>query len=402
MILYIDPGTGSMLLAAILGMVSTAYFLLERLWIRIKYRTCRERSHNEKSVCDLIIFGEGGQYWKVFKPVCDELERRGFSCEYYTMDEKDPVLSEEYDCIHPVYIGRDGRGFAKLNMMKAKTCISSTPGLGVYQWKRSKGVEKYIHILHEVGEGTGYRMFGMDFYDVILTSAEFQERYIRILEGLREEDPKEVKVVGCPYMDALMERKKTVSISAVKTKTVLLAPSWGDSSILMRFGEKIIRSLLDTGYHVIIRPHPQSLISEKDMIIPLMEHYPASSQLEWDTAYDNFDSLSRADIMITDYSCVMFDYSLVFERPLIYADVNMDISPYDAAWIDEPVWRMEILPQIGCMLKEEDFDHLKMVIDKVCGSRYFDQNIRKIRDMAWEERGRAASNVVDFLQEQIG
>ncbi len=68
MILYIDPGTGSMLFAALLGVASTLYFLAQQLWIRLKYRGGKVEADTEKK--ELVIFGEGGQYWKVFKPSC--------------------------------------------------------------------------------------------------------------------------------------------------------------------------------------------------------------------------------------------------------------------------------------------------------------------------------------------
>ena len=179
MLLYIDPGTGSMLFAAMIGVISTLYFLAQQLWLKIKYRGGKVKADTNKK--QLVIFGEGGQYWKVFKSICDELEKRGVACEYYTMDEKDPALSAEYEYIKPQYIGSDNRAFARLNLMRADVCLSTTPGLGVYQWKRSKGVDKYIHTFHDVGEGTGYRMFGLDEYDTIFLTGQFQERYIRKL-----------------------------------------------------------------------------------------------------------------------------------------------------------------------------------------------------------------------------
>jgi CDP-glycerol glycerophosphotransferase (TagB/SpsB family) len=59
--------------------------------------------------------------------------------------------------------------------------------------------------------------------------------------------------------------------------------------------------------------------------------------------------------MISDFSGVIFDYSLVFDRPVIYADTSFDKSPYDAAWLDEPLWTFRILPSLGIPLKKEDF-----------------------------------------------
>ena len=45
----------------------------------------------------------------------------------------------------------------------------------------------------------------------------------------------------------------------------LVRRSWGINGLLTRFGEKIIDPILSNGYYVIIRPHPQSSIVEKDI-----------------------------------------------------------------------------------------------------------------------------------------
>ncbi|MBR3305773.1 MAG: CDP-glycerol glycerophosphotransferase family protein [Lachnospiraceae bacterium] len=397
MLLYIDPGTGSMLFAAMLGVISTLYFLAQQLWLKLKYRVKGGKVEADDKKKEYVFFGEGGQYWNVFRPICDEFEKRGVEVDYYTMDENDPSLKTDYKYVHPSFIGSDNRAFARLNLLKAHVVLATTPGLNVYQWKRSKGVDRYVHIFHDVTEGTGYRMFGMDDYDAVVLSGEFQIDYIRKLEQLRNEPEKELTVVGCTYMDSLMERKLKEANAGHKEFTVLLAPSWGESAILNRFGEKLIQALIDTGFNIIIRPHPQTRKSEKKLFDTLRERFPETDKLHWDLKPDNFESLSSADIMITDFSGVMFDYSLVFGKPLIYADTKLDTAPYDAAWIDEPVWRLQILPDLGVQLKEEDFPRIKEIIEKTAGSPEFEKSIKKVGDTAWQKRGHAAENIADYL-----
>jgi CDP-glycerol glycerophosphotransferase (TagB/SpsB family) len=114
----------------------------------------------------------------------------------------------------------------------------------------------------------------------------------------------------------------------------------------------MIRTLLDTGYHIIVRPHPQSYSSEKEMLENLQAKFPNSEQLEWNRDNDNFEVLRRSDIMISDFSGVVFDFALVFDRPVIYADVSFDKGVYDASWLEEELWTYEILPKIGVQLTE--------------------------------------------------
>ncbi len=343
MFLYIDPGTGSMLFAALIGILSTLIFLLQKLFLKIRFLITggRIKGGVSKNKIPYVIFGEDGRYWNIFHSVCDEMEARKIECEYYTMDQKDPVFDAGYKHIHPSYIGEGNRAFAKLNMLNANLCITTTPDLDVLQWKRSKNVDRYIHIFHGVGDGGGYKMFGMDFFDSVLTASEFQKGNIRRLEELRELKPKDLPVTGSAYLDELQKRAESYKKNRQSDEiTVLLAPSWGKSAILSRFGDEIISALVNTGYHIIVRPHPQSRKVEKNILDPLMAKYPSNDQLEWDESNDNFSALSRADVMISDFSGVVFEYTLIFDGLVITADTDYDISPYDAAWFQEEIpWR---------------------------------------------------------------
>ena len=86
--------------------------------------------------------------------------------------------------------------FAKLNFLNARIVLSTTPGLDVYQWKRSKNVDYYIHIPHAASDISMYRMFGIDHYDAILISGKYQEKQIREMEKVGNLPAKEIKIVG--------------------------------------------------------------------------------------------------------------------------------------------------------------------------------------------------------------
>ena len=401
-LLYIDPGTGSMLATIIIGIITTLLFTFKNQIIKIKFWFSGGKADKDAQMKNekipYVIFSDSKRYWNVFKPICDEFEKRKIECRYWTASEDDPALKEQYEYVKCEFIGEGNRAFAKLNTMNARVCLATTPGLDVLQWKRSKKTDFYAHIYHAVGEHTGYRMFGLDFFDAVLTSGDFQERYIRILEGKRNLPAKEVVVVGSTYLDEMRKREQTESReNAEKPFTVLLAPSWNDSSILNRFGEKILNALKNTGYRIIVRPHPQSFISDPELMETLMKKFPDNEMFSWNTDNDNFNVLSESDIMITDFSGIIFDYTFIFDRPLIYANTSMDTAPYDAAWIDEPVWRFEILPELGKQLEESDFDNIKEIIDSVSDSEEYRAGRRKYSEIAWQKKGDAAVNTVNYL-----
>lgn len=410
-LVYIDPGTGSMLFTIAIGIISACVFFLRALLIKLKFVMSGGKSKTDKNANkeDYVIFSDSKRYWNVFKPVCDEFERRQIKISYYTASPDDPALSEEYKFVNTEFIGEGNKAFSRLNMMKARVCLSTTPGLEVYQWKRSKDTDFYVHIYHAVDEGLGYRMFGVDFYDAILLTGEFQEDNIRKLEKLRSLPAKETCVTGSTYLDSMKKRldeaqaegdsasKTEGSLEASGVKTVLLAPSWGESSILNRYGESILSALAATGFNIVVRPHPQMAISDAGLLNELKEKYPENDRFKWNSDNDNFECLRNADVMITDFSGIIFDYCLVFNRPLIYADTSMDLSPYDASWIDEPLWRLEILPKLGIKLNKDDFGDMRSIIDSLSESDEYRNGREEIRNTAWQYIGESATKTVDYL-----
>lgn len=392
--LYIDPGTGSMLFSLAIGLVSVVWFGARKLYMRLKYRIGGKVDTNKK---DIIIYGEDKRYWTTFKGILDEFEKRKVKVTYLAGSEDDPLLKEQYEQVETEVIGLGNKAYAKLNFLNARVVLATTPGLDVYQWKRSKDVDWYVHMTHSLGGGTAYRMFGTQFYDAVLLCSDIFTPLHRELEKKRESDSKEIVVSGQTYMDYLLERKVSTIPSPHDVATVLLAPSWGSNSILNRFGEAFLDALIATGFDITVRPHPQSFIAEKELMSRLQEKYPESEHFHWNRDADNFDVLSRSDIMISDFSGVIYDYVFTFERPVIYAGAAPDTSTQDEYWLDEPYWGTRILPKIGKELKEENIRSLKDIIEQLMHSEEYTESIRTARNEYWQNRGHAAEAVVDYL-----
>ena len=102
-------------------------------------------------------------------------------------------------------------------------------------------------------------------------------------------------------------------------------------------------------------------------------------------------------MMITDFSGIIFDYALVFGKPVIYADTSFDSAPYDAAWIDEPLWRFEVLKELGEPLKEEDFPRMREFIDDLLQKEQGCGAIERGRKEAWQCIGESAEKTVDYM-----
>lgn len=403
--LYIDPGTGSMLFSILIGAAATVFFLFRALLLKLKFFFSGKKDGSaqlDSSYKPYVIYNEGNQYWNTFKPVVEEFEARKIPLEYLTSSKTDPVFEQKYNYVKAEFIGEGNAAFAKLNMLSAGVVLMTTPGLQVYQLKRSKNVKHYSHVLHMPNDATTYRLFGLDFFDSVLLTGDYQAADIRYLEEKRGISKKELVTVGCPYLDVYKKNIAGIPEEENHPFTVLVSPSWGDVGILKKYGEKLLDPLSKTGWRIIVRPHPQSKKSEAEMLDRLAARYKDNANIEWDYERQNIFSLKKADIMISDFSGIIFDYTFLCDKPVMYVNAGMDLRPYDAYDLDgKELWQYSVLKKFGTELKEEQFANIKEVIQSVSDSKQLEEARHAAKAEAWMHEGEAGKNIADFMISKV-
>ena len=403
--LYIDPGTGSMLFSILIGAAATLFFLGKAAILKLKVLISGKKDGGaqlDSSYKPYVIYNEGNQYWNTFKPVCDEFEARKIPLTYYTSSKTDPVFEQKYEFVNAEFIGEGNAAFAKLNMLSAGFVLMTTPGLQVYQLKRSKRVAHYSHIVHMPNDATTYRLFGLDFFDSVLLTGDHQKADIQFLEKQRGIPEKDLVTVGCPYLDVYKENIASIPAEENHPFTVLVSPSWGEVGILKKYGEKLLDPLSKTGWRIIVRPHPQSKKSEADMLERLTERYKDNQNIVWDYERQNIFSLKKADIMISDFSGIIFDYTFLCDKPVMYVKADMDLRPYDAYDLgDKELWQYAVLRKFGTELKEGQFANIKEVIQSMSDSKELENARHEAKKEAWCFEGDAGKKVADYMIQTV-
>lgn len=397
---YLDPGTGSMLLSVLIGLLSTAYFLLRKvpgvLRAALFKATHKSTQFGHRHI---VIYGESANYWGTFRPLLEEFGRRGVPVEYLTSSEDDPCFTANLpECITCRFIGKGNAAYTALNFLEADVLVLTTPGVGVLQIRRSKGVKKYIHVLHAIGDMHNYKLFSFDYYDAVICNGDYQVKSIRALEALRGTTPKELPIAGCPYLDGLVAKREAMGNVGPDANCVLVAPTWGRLSMLTRYGAAVPRALAEAGFDVILRPHPQSFISDAGLMERLQKELAPYKNITWDRNPDGFYSLSRASVLISDYSSVIFDFAFVFFRPVItfYTDEHNPDS-FEAFDLPHPRWNSQVLADLGITTPEPDLERLPELVRNLAADAEWSARIRAIRDENIANFGCAAKPVVDVI-----
>lgn len=396
---YLDPGTGSMLLSVCIGLLSAGYFMAMKVPSLVRSVLFKASGKADQERKHLVIYGESANYWGTFRPLLEELGRRGEAVEYLTSSENDPCFTAGLpECITCRYIGKGNTAYTALNFLKADALVMTTPGIGVLQIRRSKGVGKYIHVLHAFGDVHYYKLFSFDYYDAVICNGDFQQKSLRALEALRGTEPKELPIAGCPYLDGLVARREAVGDLPPDPNCVLVAPTWGRLGMFTRYGSAVPKILAEAGFDVILRPHPQSYISEAGLMEQMEAELAAYSNITWDRNPDGFGSLSRASVMVSDYSTITLDFGFVFLRPVVtlYED-NLDPGGFEAFDIPHDRWNTSALKELGPILTSPDLERLPDIIRKLDTEKDRAEHIRHLRDTSIANFGCAAGPVVDTI-----
>ncbi len=202
----------------------------------------------------------------------------------------------------------------------------STQGLCFPGFKKAKALfgkdERIIDLWHGVGgDNLESRMGYLRSCDVICTNSEhYKNEYIRI--GI---DGKKVKVTGYARLDLLVnDRTGKAQLSERQgvppgRRNILYAPTWGYDDIGISDFRGIEKMCERLDCNFIIRPHfnyGESVMRGIETRISGLKRVflrPASNHPCAE------DALLLADVLVTDWSSIAFDYMLL-KRPIIYVD----------------------------------------------------------------------------------
>ena len=168
--------------------------------------------------------------------------------------------------------------------------------------------------------------------------------------------------------------------------------------MLTRCGSLVPRLLAEAGLHVILRPHPQSFISDKDVISAVEKDLAKFPNVEWDRNPDGFATLSRASVMVSDVSGVIFDFAFVFLRPVITIGDGPLRDGFEAWEIPHPAWETAAMNELGRRIRPGDEASVAQAVRALMeddGSRR--ERILALREENAVNFGRAGEAVADEI-----
>ena len=290
-----------------------------RYWSAYRRFSALERAQRR-----IVVYSESAQDWHHFQPLLAHLTGAlGQQLCYVSSDPGDPGLRQDNARMLPFCIGRGLVRIWFFQFLKADVLLTQMLDLGNFDLKRSIHPVHYVYMFHSlISTHMADHDNSYDHYDTILCAGPHQAREIRRREEMKGLPQKRLIPHGYHRIEQLMaERRDPPPVIGDGDIHVLLAPSWGEQTILNVCGPELTDILLDAGFRVTLRPHFQTRWQTPEVIDRITARHCANPRFRLVEQMGESESLYDSHVMITEWSGAGQDYGMGLEKPVLYIDL---------------------------------------------------------------------------------
>ena len=272
----------------------------------------------------IVYFSESAQDWHHARPIIEQLTRALDETVCYVASEPgDPGLHQDDPRILPFCVGEGFFRILWFQTLEADVMLTQLLDLDNLDLKRSVHPVHYVYMFHSlISTHMADRADSYDHYDTIFCAGPHQGREIRRREALHQLPEKQLIPHGYHRLEQLMaERRDPPPVHGDSDIHVLLAPSWGERTILNLFGAELVDVLLEAGFRLTLRPHFQTRWQTPEVIDRVVDAHRDNPRFALIEQMGESDSLFDSHVMITDWSGAGMDYGMGLEKPVLYFDV---------------------------------------------------------------------------------
>jgi len=236
-------------------------------------------------------------------------------------------------------------------MVKADVMVLTMLDLGNFHLKRSMHPVHYVYVFHSMGSTHMVdHENSYDHYDTLLCVGPHHVAEIRRREELKGLPAKRLVPCGYPRLERLAGLAAACAREPSGPTTVLLAPTWGEHSILHVCGEPLIAALLDAGIRVILRPHYQTARLAPRVVQSLVARFGPDPRFRHVDRMEESASLLESDVLICDWSAMAIEYALGLGKPVLFVDVPPRVQNPKYAELGLEPMEMRIRRELGAVL----------------------------------------------------
>lgn len=353
----------------------------------------------------IVFYAERNGFYKYFADVIETILRKtDIEIHYITSDANDEVLKKASDRFHVYYIG-ENKLIVLMMKLEADIVVMTTPDLQTYHLKRSLVQDniEYIYMDHAMGDvNLSYRKHALDHFDTIFVPNDLTIDEIRAQEKLYGLKEKTLVKTGYGLIDNMIAAYEQAGHVQNNPKEILIAPSWQTDNLLDLCIDKILDKLLGRGYHVTLRPHPQYVRHFGDKLLALQDKYKESDDFTLQTDFSSNSTVFNADVMLTDWSGIAYEYSFTTLKPTLYINTPMKVMNPDYEEIGITPFDISVRDEVGISVDVDKLDTLDVVVEKLLKDDSFSREaMSKIRDKYLYNIGNSGKAGADYIIKKL-
>jgi YidC/Oxa1 family membrane protein insertase len=344
---------------------------------------CRFLWRTPRAEKQLVFYAEHGDYYPYFEGLLEQLTRsHSQPLAYITSDHGDPILESPGPLVRPFYLRRLLPFF--MAYVNCKVFVMTLTDLNRFHLKRSVHPVHYVYVFHSlVSTHMIYRHGSFDHYDSILCCGPHHVAETRRHEELTGLQPKTLVEAGYYRLERIYLAKRRHDEERPHTtakRTILVAPSWGADNVLESCGERLTEILLNAGYDVIVRPHPETVKRSPSLVSLFASKFGHRPGFTLETSVATDDSMLQADVLISDYSGISLEYAFGTDRPVLFLDVPAKVNNDRYRELGLEPLELSLRTEIGVVVSPQELDTIPQVIsDLIRSEPFYRERIRVLR-----------------------
>ena len=316
-----------------------------------------------KSYKKVVFYSESFQDWHHLKPLLNALLDDDIAVTYVTSDDRDPGLLKLSNKYRSIYIGKGFFRILFFQFLRAKLLILTMMDLNNFELKRSMHPVHYVYIFHSL---TSTHMVdtekSFDHYDTIFCAGPHQKKEIELREKNKDLKAKNLVPYGYPRIEKLIQLS---SKPKNEKKVILLAPTWGEQSIINLMGIEICSIIINQGYSLILRPHHETIKRSPQLIDEIENKYSHLETFRLVREMGDSESLLQSDLLICDWSGTAIEYAFGLEKPVIFIDIPPRVRNPNWREIQSEPLEMSIREKVGRVICPSKLDELPSSISQL-------------------------------------
>ena len=328
-----------------------------------------------KSYKKVVFYSESFQDWHHLKPLLNALLDDDIAVTYVTSDDRDPGLLKLSNKYRSIYIGKGFFRILFFQFLKAKLLILTMMDLNNFELKRSMHPVHYVYIFHSL---TSTHMVdtekSFDHYDTIFCAGPHQKKEIELREKNKDLKAKNLVPYGYPRIEKLIQLS---SKPKNEKKVILLAPTWGEQSIINLMGMEICSIIINQGYSLILRPHHETIKRSPQLIDEIENKYSHLETFRLVREMGDAESLLQSDLLICDWSGTAIEYAFGLEKPVIFIDIPPRVRNPNWREIQSEPLEMSIREKVGRVICPSKLDELPSSISQLLNEHQISSSLIK-------------------------